>query len=152
MLHPDFLTELLSACRKEKISTAVDTAGNLPYSYFEQVMPYTDIFLYDIKAVTPELHRRYIGVDNALILENYRRLIQSGARVIVRVPMVAEVNANDAEFAKIADFLKAYPPEATELLPYHAMGENKFRALFGSEPPHFTAPSAEALARYRNFL
>jgi len=56
MLYPDFLAEILAACRSSGIHTAVDTAGNVPFSHFEQVMPYTDLFLYDIKAFSGELH------------------------------------------------------------------------------------------------
>ncbi len=152
MLYPDFLAELLEKCRREGIHTAVDTAGNVPFEQFEKILPFADLFLYDIKAVTPELHKKYTGADNARILDNYKRLLSLGARIIVRVPMIAEVNANAEEFPKIASFLADDPPQSVELLPYHAMGENKFRAVRGEEPPFFHAPSDAELAEFRRVI
>lgn len=152
MLQLDFLTELLQKCRLAGIHTAVDTAGDVPFESFEKVLPWTDLFLYDIKCITPEMHQKWTGTDNARILDNYQRLLACGTNVHVRVPMMCEVNAGEAEFGKIAAFLTAHPPQLTELLPYHAMGENKYRALLGKEPCRFTAPDEETLKRYRHML
>ena len=149
MLHPDFVAELLEKCGKENIHTAVDTAGCVPWENFEKVIDYTSLFLYDIKCITPELHSEYVGSDNSLILQNYIHLLSAGCRVIVRVPMIPEFNANDSEFAKISDFLHRYPPEKVELLPYHAMGESKFRALGLGEPRIFRIPDSELMEKYR---
>ena len=149
MLHPDFVAELLEKCGKENIHTAVDTAGCVPWVNFEKVIDYTSLFLYDIKCITPELHSEYVGSDNLLILQNYIHLLSAGCRVIVRVPMIPEFNANDSEFAKISDFLHRYPPEKVELLPYHAMGESKFRALGLGEPRIFRIPDSELMEKYR---
>lgn len=151
MLHPDFVAELLSMCKADGISTAVDTAGNVPFDSFEKVMPFTDIFLYDLKCVSKSVHRKFIGVVNNRILDNYKTLISLGKRVIVRVPMITECNANDEEFPKIAAFLNEYRPEKVELLPYHALGENKYRAL-GLEPEIFHAPSKEDMERFRGMI
>lgn len=148
MLHPDFVAELLEKCHADGINTAVDTAGNVPFESFEKVLPYTDIFLYDIKCVTPEIHEKFIGADNSRILANYRRLIGSGRRVIVRVPMIPECNANDTEFPKISEFLHENRPEKVELLPYHKMGGNKYLAL-GMENHEFSVPGEADMERYR---
>ena len=149
LLQPDFLLALLKLCRENGISAAVDTAGNVPYETLRQVLPYTDLFLYDIKAVTPALHKTYTGVSNERILSNYKRLFSDGARLLVRIPMVAEVNANDGEFPEILRFLKAFPPKKIELLPYHALGTNKYKALYQTDAPVFHAPDAALLERYR---
>ncbi len=152
MLHPDVIAELCEKCRSAGINTAIDTAGCVPWASFEKVVGLADIFLYDIKCVTPELSREFIGVDNSLILDNYKKLLERGCEVIVRVPMIVECSANDAEFSKIAEFLRSNRPAKVELLPYHALGENKFRALGRGEPRRFTAPAAEALAGYRELV
>lgn len=149
MLHPDFVAELTEKCVKANIHTAVDTAGCVPWENFEKVLGYTNLFLYDIKCITPELHSEFVGADNSLILQNYIRLLSAGCRVIVRIPMIPEFNANDSEFAKISDFLHRYPPEKVELLPYHAMGESKFRALGLGEPRIFRIPDSESMSKYR---
>ena len=151
MLYPDFVAELLDKCKKDGIGTAVDTAGNVPFGSLEKVIPFTDIFLYDIKCVTPEAHKKFTGVVNNRILDNYKLLISLGKRVIVRVPMTTECSANDEEFPKIAAFLNEYKPEKVELLPYHALGENKYRAI-GREPEIFHAPSKEDMERFKGMI
>ena len=151
MLCPDFVAELLDKCKKDGIGTAVDTAGNVPFGSLGKVIPFTDIFLYDIKCVTPEAHKKFTGVVNNRILDNYKLLISLGKRVIVRVPMTTECNANDEEFPKIAAFLNEYKPEKVELLPYHALGENKYRAI-GREPEIFHAPSKEDMERFKGMI
>lgn len=128
MLQPDFLGALLGTCRQEGISTAVDTAGCVPFQRFEMILPDTDLFLYDIKCVSPELHKAYTGVDNARILENYRRLIELGIRVWVRIPVIPDFNDAPAEMEKLRAFLAQNRPERLELLPYHSLGLSKYSA------------------------
>ena len=147
-----FVTELLKACKEKGWHTAVDTCGFVPVEAFKQVLPYTDLFLYDIKCVTPELHLRHIGVSNERIIDNYLRLLSIGADVIVRVPMICEFNANDSEFNKIADFLRAHRPRMVELLPYHALGENKYRALSLGSPTAYHAPDESNMLKYKQMI
>ena len=140
LLYPDFLQEMLQRCKENGIHTAVDTAGHVPFAHFERVMPYTDLFLYDIKAMDAQTHRTYVGVDNALILQNLADLLQKGAKVWIRIPLIAGVNDSEREMRAVADFLQANGlPERVELLPYHALGESKAQAL-GREPRRFEAP------------
>lgn len=127
MLQIDALTELLKCCKEEGIHTAVDTAGNVPWSYFEKVLPWTDLFLYDIKAHNPEVHKKCTGVTNERILHNFRILADQGARIIVRIPYIPELNGTELE--AIATFLSSYPQLRVELLPYHSMGNPKYHAL-----------------------
>ena len=149
MLQIDFLAEILSMCNKNGVHTAVDTAGHVPYERFERILPHTDLFLYDLKLLDPEKHRRYTGVSNGLILENLNRLFASGAKIWIRIPVIPGVNDNAVEMANIKAWLdRAGVPEKVELLPYHAMGENKYRAL-GREPQLFQPPDAEKMEQLR---
>lgn len=127
MLFPDFLATLAKSCRNNGVSVAVDTAGNVPFSSFERVLPHTDLFLYDIKALDPKLHREGTGVDNRLILDNLDRLIEKGARLHIRVPVIPGFNEG-AETARIEAFCRERQL-SYELLPYHAFGESKRDAL-----------------------
>ena len=152
MLQTDFLLELLKGCKAEDIGTAVDTAGCVSWDKFEKILPYADIFLYDLKVMDPEKHQKYVGADNALILENYRKLIAAGKRVIVRMPILPGVNdAKEDVLSLRAFFDEAGWPERTELLPYHRLGENKYRAL-GIEPVIFEVPSAEKMEELKALL
>ena len=145
--QPDFAAEILEKCKEAGISTAVDTAGDVPWESIEKVLPYTDLFLYDIKCITPPLHRKFTGVGNQRIMENYRRLLSLGVGITVRVPLIAGFNDGDAESGKIAAFLRENPPGRVEFLPYHAMGENKYRAIGPGEPEKFSAPSQEVIGK-----
>lgn len=150
MLQIDFLEEFLCRCKQEGISTAVDTAGHVPFAFFERILPYTDLFLYDVKHMDSAAHKRYVGVDNALILENLSRLLSRGAPIWVRVPVIVGVNDTLAHMRAVRDFLYAHgKPQKVELLPYHAMGEHKYRAL-SREVQSFSVPSEEKMAELRS--
>ncbi|MBE0697388.1 MAG: glycyl-radical enzyme activating protein [Anaerolineaceae bacterium] len=130
LLHPGSLLTLLQMSRDLDLHTAVDTAGNVPFEYFLTVQPYTNLFLFDIKAFDPGLHRRLTGVDNGRILKNLMQLGQLGARVWVRLPFIPNLNNDRAEIKAIAALLKDIPGvEKVELLPYHAYGESKYEFL-----------------------
>ena len=152
MLQVDFLLEILIKCKENGIHTAVDTAGHIPFDSFEKILPYTDLFLYDIKCFDMQKHKQYVGVENELILSNLRRLFEAGANVWIRIPIIPDVNDNMEEMRQIKSFLNMYgKPEKIELLPYHAMGENKYRAI-GKEPRMFKVPDEERIKQLRDYL
>ena len=149
MLQIDFLESVLRACRASGIQTAVDTAGYVDYARFERILPYTDLFLYDVKCRDVEKHKKYVGVTNELILENLEKLLFAGAAVWVRIPVIGGVNDTVEEMTKIRDFLKGCPaPEQIELLPYHAMGEHKYAAI-GRDAVSFSVPEEEKMRQLR---
>lgn len=142
MMQIEFLKELLQRCREAGIHTAVDTAGNLPFEQFEKIMPYTNLFLYDIKAFNSDVHKKLTGVPNHHILRNLPLLIQNKAEVIVRVPCIPGGNLDEME--DIAEYLKSVPVQKVELLAYHRLGEGKRRSL-GMDAESFDIPSAEEM-------
>lgn len=142
MLQIDFLEEVLKKCKEQGIHTAVDTAGHVPFEYFERIIPYTDLFLYDVKISDTEKHKKYVGVGNELILSNLKKLLELGCRVIVRTPVISGVNDSEQEIKAIKKI--AERAEKIELLPYHAMGEHKYTAL-GKAISHFEAPTKEKM-------
>ena len=152
MLQIDFLEEILKKCKENGIHTAVDTAGHIRYESFERIMPYTDLFLYDIKCLDAKKHKQYTGVGNELILENLKRLLQAKKDIWIRIPVIPTVNDTEEEMKKIKELLLTHGrPKKVEFLPYHAMGEHKYSAL--NKPLHkFDTPSQENLARLRKIL
>ena len=146
MLHADFLCEMVKICREEGVHTAVDTAGHVPYEWLVRVNP--DLFLYDIKAASPEKHVLLTGVDGVLIWENLRRLIEDGYKVCVRVPCVP--GANWDQLSAIGTGLRRLGVlEADiEALAYHRLGEGK-AAWYGNgqkqEGRDFYTPSDEEM-------
>ena len=150
MLQLDFLCEILEKCKSAGIHTAVDTAGNVPWKSFEKILPFTDLFLYDIKAFGAELHRKGTGVSNELILENLKNL-SGRSDIIIRIPVIGGYNDNDEEIRQIADFLKQIKIIKVELLPYHAMGEHKYTAL-GRNPESFNVPNKNFMNRLQQLF
>ena len=152
MLQIDFLTEILCACADRGIHTAVDTAGHVPFALFNRILPYADMFLYDIKIMDTEKHKKYTGVGNELILSNLAALLATGKRIWVRVPIVPGVNDTVEEMEAIRAFFAAHgQPEQIELLPYHRMGEGKAEAL-GRQPERFDVPDPSHMDELRRFL
>lgn len=149
MLQIDFLEEILKQCKEQGIHTAVDTAGHVPYEYFERILPYTNLFLYDIKCFDSDTHKKYTGVGNEQILENLAKLLAASTPIWIRIPTIPTVNADEDEMKKIKAFLDAHgTPEKIELLPYHTMGEGKTIAL-GKPLMTFPTPDAETMQRLR---
>ncbi len=149
MLQPDFLASLLRLCRENRVHTAVDTAGCVPFRSFEKILPCTDLFLYDIKLMDPEKHREYTGAGNEIILANLARLLRAGQRVWIRVPIIPGVNDTIEEMRRIRAFLtdNGYP-EKVELLPFHRMGESKLAAL-NRKGTSFSVPDPEKMEALR---
>jgi len=152
MLQIDCLCEILKKCKENNIHTAVDTAGYVPFESFEKILPYTDLFLYDIKIFDTDKHKKYVGVGNKLILENLEKLFKANAKICIRIPVIADINNSIEEMQKIKEFLDCSgKPEKIELLPYHAMGENKYRAI-GKEPKLFKTPDSEKLKQLKEIF
>ena len=72
------------------------------WSQVEALLPYTDLFLFDLKAVDPDKHRRICGADNASILSNARALSGTGAQVLFRAPIVPGFNDDPADIDALA--------------------------------------------------
>ena len=138
MLQMDFLTELLKRCKENNIHTAVDTSGDFPYEDFQQLLPYTDLFLYDIKASDPVVHKKLTGVDGIRIWQNLTYLSKDKAGLIVRVPCIKGANWEELPF--IAERMQELALPAVELLPYHRLGEGKF-SMLGQKTRSFEVPS-----------
>ncbi len=143
MLQIDFLEEILKKCKENNVHTAIDTAGNVPWESFEKIIPYTDLFLYDIKCFTETLHIKGTGVSNKLILENLKKLSdKSKGDIIIRIPVVSGFNDSAEEIMHIANFLKNIHYRDIDLLPYHKMGAHKYEAL-GIECSDYYIPEKE---------
>lgn len=140
-----FCTALLRDLKRNGIHTAVDTCGFVPRSAIDAVSPYTDLFLYDLKAYADDVHRRWTGQSNTCILENLHYIDSLGCATEVRIPYVPGCNAGE---------IAALAGELTELrhltrvrvLPYHNLAGAKYSALglANTLPPD--PPTAEAVA------
>lgn len=144
--QPRFLLECLRTARRWGFHAAVETCGQARWDDLRQVAEFTDLFLYDVKAVDPLLHERLTGMRNELILENLERLLAMGTAVTVRVPVIAGANDERESLEELAEFVARHPAvRRVELLPCHALGAHKYDAL-DLAPPRLGSPEPERLA------
>lgn len=127
----DFILAMAKELKRQDVTLTIDTCGYVPYERFEKLLPYVNTFLYDVKVMDPELHKKYMGTDNKLILENLIRLSQDGARIYIRIPTIKEVNGNEENMKETIAFLKEHDihPAGVNLLPYHDTGSGKYAKL-----------------------
>jgi pyruvate formate lyase activating enzyme len=155
LMQPVFLEALLEACRRQGLHTAIDTSGYAPCGTFLRLAKKADLVLFDIKLIDSRKHRTYTGVDNALILENLRVLCLEHAHVRVRLPLVPGVTDDDENIRAVLQLLgNCKGLKGVDLLPFHRIGEEKYKQLAMQPKMVDTAPlSTEAVkaiaARYR---
>ena len=146
LLRPDFVYPLFAKLKADGIHTAVDTCGNVPWENFEKLLPVTDLFLYDIKHIDPEAHKRLTGSDNCRILENLRKLSAAGGKIELRMPVVPGCNNSSETLHGIGTFLQHLNITKMKLLPYHSMARSKYAALgMPDTMPDVPSPTDEEL-------
>ena len=129
LAQEDFAIALLAELKKQGIHTTVDTAGFLPRRVFERAVPYTDLFLYDIKHLDSEVHERYTGLGNGPILDNLRYVAAQGKEVWVRVPVVPGVNDAPEHLQRVAALTRQLGLRRLHLLPYHKIAMSKYERM-----------------------
>jgi pyruvate formate lyase activating enzyme len=130
LMQPDFLYACLERCGREGIHRTVDTSGYAALDVVKHIATQTDLFLYDLKFMDSEIHRHFTGVSNQLILSNLKYLARSGARVIIRFPLIPGINDNDGNIDLMGMFLRILPEvEFIHILPYHSHQEKKYTHL-----------------------
>jgi pyruvate formate lyase activating enzyme len=153
----EFLLASLEACRAKGLHRAVDTSGFAPRDSLLAVAELTDLFLYDLKLMDTDLHRRWVGVGNRLILENLEALAKTDSEIWIRVPLIPGVNDDLENLEATARFVASLAkPCPIHLLPYHRIGGDKYRRLAESYPMNDVLPptrehTGEVAAGLRSF-
>ena len=143
-MQREFLAALLRLSSGAGIHTAIETCGLCDFAYYESILPYVDLFLYDYKETDPEKHKRYTKSDNALIIENIGRLHDAGANVMLRCPVIPGVNDDDEHFRAIAALTIQYPNLiGADILPYHRLASSKADRMGLERKDDYAQPSPE---------
>lgn len=131
VLHQwEFAVQVLRKCREAGADTAIESCLLAPPRALEAMLPVTDHFMIDMKFMDEELHRRYLGAGNRQILENYEWLVQQGADVLVRTPLIPGYTATEENIRSIARYIKGVDGDARyELLNFNPLCSSKYRAL-----------------------
>ena len=151
LLQADFCEELLKTLKKNSIHTAVDTCGFVSRDAFDKVLPYTDTFLYDIKAMDETVHILCTGHSNKRILENLKYIDGFGKEIEIRIPYVPQYNAE--QIPKIAEFISGLKSVSrVKVLAYHNLAGSKYRALGMENAMPEALPSKEEIAAANHIL
>ena len=152
--QPQFTLELLKRLKAEGINTAVDTTGYAQWKIVEQTLPYTDLYLYDIKHMDSDKHKAATGVPNELILENARKIAENGGKLQIRIPVIPLFNHDMDNIRKTAEFCKELGDAVTivQLLPYHSMGAMKYLRISDETPVAATPPSDEYMQKLKGIF
>lgn len=125
--QPEFTLELLRLAKDAKISIAVETCGIGSREFYKKAADLGTTFLYDIKCIDPERHRKLTGSDNEHIMSNLAYLMDIGSDIIIRMPLVPGCNDSNEDIARLAEFINANKGKYryAEIMPYHTLGIGK---------------------------
>lgn len=146
LCQPEFVLEILKGLKELGIHTALDTTGYADSEIVESVLPYTDLFLYDLKNMDNEQHRVVTGVPNDLILQNARLIANAGGKMQIRIPIIPEFNDSEDSIRETGEFCKSLGHAVTvvQLLPYHNLGVMKYQRLDDTTTILEATPPSEA--------
>jgi len=131
MAQFDFTYNLAKRLKDSGLHVCLDTTGFAATELFEKILPYVDLFLYDIKHMDAAMHKKLVGVDNEPILNNARFLAQHGAELQIRIPIIPKLSDKEDELRLKAEFCASLGSavKLIQLLPYHASGRMKYDRL-----------------------
>lgn len=131
MMQADFLLAFLRLCRETELHVALDTCGVAAWARYEQVLPLVDLVLYDLKIYDIDCHQHSTGVDNCTILDNARRIAETGQPMWIRTPVIPGYTADAENLAALAEFIAAELPtvQRWDLLAYTNLGQPKYHRL-----------------------
>lgn len=130
MLQHSFAAEILKACKSQGWHTAIETTGYTKnHNVIEEMFPYIDLALMDIKSTNEKTHIKFTGISNDMILKNAKRISEI-TKTVIRIPTINGVNAKKEDMEAICNFAKTlHGIDAIHILPYHTYGENKYTLL-----------------------
>ena len=151
LMQPEYLYDLLSACKTAGIHTSIDTCGYAEKEVVLRIAGLTDLFLLDLKLLDDALHREYTGVSNQCILDNLKILCEHHKQVILRFPVIPGITDTETNIRNLKKLMKDYSGQIHEidLLPWHSLAKGKYSRLQKSNPmehiPDLEPESLESL-------
>ncbi len=124
-----FAVNLMRELHKRYLDVVLETTGFAPWERVKRVIKECDLVLYDLKHMDSEIHRKYTGVPNELILRNALKIAETEKNMIFRVPLLGGINTDEDNISAIARFSLKAGVKVVHLLPYHRFGESKYKKL-----------------------
>jgi pyruvate formate lyase activating enzyme len=136
-LYPEFISSLLKKLKSENINTLIETCGYFDFDMFKTLIyPYVDMIYFDIKLYDKDEHKKYCGVSNKRILENFVKLLSLNKdKILSRVPLIPGITDTKFNLEAIDEFLKTNTNNSNNLkinkaqkakrLPYNPLWQEK---------------------------
>ena len=145
----EFLVELLKCCKEKGINTSIETCSACGWDSIRQTLPYVDTYLCDVKHTNPTKIRQETGGDAEHLLSNIRKLAESGANIVARVPMIPGFNTDEEEVLSIGRFIADCGIRQVNLLNFHKLGVPKYTKCFMDRLPKDRNPLTQEELRRR---
>ena len=132
LVQSAFVAEILSRCNKEGIHTCVESVLHVPREALDAVMPYTDLLITDIKHMNSDIHKMCTGVGNELILENIKYVALTGKPMILRLPIIPDINDTFEHIDLVSDLIIKHLMDSVlqvQFLRFRPLGEEKYKSL-----------------------
>ncbi len=156
LFQADFCCEILKQAKEKGLHTAIETSGYADWNSMENVIRFIDFIIYDIKSMNSDIHRRFTGVSNEIIISNLTRLCQKFSKrpVMVRTPVIPGFNDSEEDIIAIKDFVGRFHNVVDyELLIYHRLGEPKYGYLHRNYPMKgVLPPTKERIERLKQLV
>lgn len=127
-----FTSEILKACKAEGIHTCVESALSTTPEVLAKILPNTDLLITDIKQMNSEIHERYTGMPNTHILSNIKFAVQSGVPVVLRLPIIPDVNDSLQHIRQVSEFIINELENRivqVQFLRFRRLGEEKYASM-----------------------
>ena len=155
LFQPEFAEDLLYQAKTQGLHCCVETSGYAEWDVLERLSPLVDLWLFDYKETDPLRHVQFTSVPRAPIVDNLRRLHATGAKILLRCPMIPQHNARREHLDGIVSLARELPKlVGVELLPYYDLWRAKLKRL-GMEsrlPASVKPPDRETVSSWQEYL
>ena len=151
LIHPNFTAALLKLCKDAGIHTAIETSGFAPKASWEQILPYCDLVLFDVKETSESKHKAYTGVSSEIIRKNLSHIGERGIPILLRAPIIPGFNDREEHLLALKKLKSSLQNcKGLQIMPYHSMGAYKYEKLQRQYLcKDFLEPDTEAIAKWR---
>ena len=154
LMQIDFVERVLKNLKEHGVHTALDTTGYATWEVLERTLPYTDLYLYDLKHMDSKKHEAIVKVPNEPILQNARKLAAAGKKLQIRIPVIPLFNQDEENIRRTAEFCTELGDAVTmvQLLPYHNWGVSKYLRIGDGPAFEATPPSEDDIEKLKDLM
>jgi pyruvate formate lyase activating enzyme len=147
VLQAEFFVDVAERLKAASVHVALDTSGYIKWEKLAPLVSTVDLVLYDIRLMSNEMHIEYTETDNQPILENARKIAETGTEMIVRLILIPGINDTERELVGRLEFIRGLGVKRVDLLKYHKLGVGKYVDLGLAYPMENTPECSDEKAK-----